>query len=75
MPNMEELIGKISGEITKQRGEIWMSKIDLVYAYGQVRDRTTREHEHKHHTKNKHRRKKRKNYLKNIRTYSKTITR
>ena len=37
MPNMEELIGKISGEITKQRGEIWMSKIDLVYAYGHAK--------------------------------------
>ena len=29
MPNMEELISKISAEITKSNGEIWMSKIDL----------------------------------------------
>ena len=36
MPNMEELISKISAEITKNNGEIWMSKIDLDYAYGQV---------------------------------------
>ena len=36
MPKMEELISKISAEITKNNGEIWMSKIDLDYAYGQV---------------------------------------
>ena len=35
MPNMEELISKISAEITKNNGEIWMSKMDLDYAYGQ----------------------------------------
>ena len=34
MPNMEELISKISAEITKSDGDIWMSKIDLDYAYG-----------------------------------------
>ena len=37
MPNMEELISKISAEITKSNGEIWMSKIDLNYAYGQAK--------------------------------------
>ena len=37
MPNMEELVSKISAEITKSNGEIWMSKIDLDYAYGQAR--------------------------------------
>ena len=31
MPNMEELISKISAEITKNDGDIWMSKIDLDY--------------------------------------------
>ena len=36
MPNMEELISKSSAEITKSNGEIWMSKIDLYYAYGQA---------------------------------------
>ena len=30
---MEELISKISAEITKNNDEIWMSKIDLDYAY------------------------------------------
>ena len=34
--NMEELISKISAEITKSNGEIWMSKIDLDCAYGQA---------------------------------------
>ena len=37
MPNMEELISKISAEITNSNGEIWMSKIDLDYAYGQAK--------------------------------------
>ena len=37
MPNMEELISKISAKITKGNGEIWMSKIDLDYAYGQAK--------------------------------------
>ena len=31
---MEELISKISSTITKGDGEIWVSKIDLDYAYG-----------------------------------------
>ena len=34
---MEELISKISAKITNGEGEIWMSKIDLDYAYGQAR--------------------------------------
>ena len=34
MPNMEELISKILAEFTRSSGEIWMSKIDLDYAYG-----------------------------------------
>ena len=37
MPNMEELISKISAEITKSNGEIWMPKIDLDYAYVQAK--------------------------------------
>ena len=37
MPNMEELISKISAEITQSSGEIWMSKIDLDCAYGQAK--------------------------------------
>ena len=37
MPIMEELISKISAEITRNNGEIWMSKIDLDYAYGQAK--------------------------------------
>ena len=37
MPNIKELISKISAKITKNNGEIWMSKIDLDYAYGQAK--------------------------------------
>ena len=37
MPNMEELISKISAKFTKGDGDIWMSKIDLDYAYGQAK--------------------------------------
>ena len=37
MPNLEELISKISAEITKSNGDIWMSKNDLDYAYGQAK--------------------------------------
>ena len=37
MPNMEELISQISAKITQSNGEIWMSKVDLVYAYGQAK--------------------------------------
>ena len=36
MPNMEKLISIILAEITKNNGEIWMSKIDLDYAYEQA---------------------------------------
>ena len=35
--HVEELISKISAEITKNDVDIWMSKIDLVYAYGQAK--------------------------------------
>ena len=35
--NMVELISKISAKITKGDGAIWMSKIDLDYAYGQAK--------------------------------------
>ena len=37
MPNMEELISKISAKVTQSDGEIWMSKIDLDYAYGRAK--------------------------------------
>ena len=37
MPNMEELISKMSAKITKSNGEIWMSKIELDYAYRQAK--------------------------------------
>ena len=38
MPNMEELLNQISVEITKDRtNELMMSKIDLDYAYGQMK--------------------------------------
>ena len=37
IPNMEELISKISAKITINGGEIWMSKIDLDNAYGQAK--------------------------------------
>ena len=37
MPNMEEPISKIIAKITKSNGEVWMSKIDLDYAYGQAK--------------------------------------
>ena len=38
MPNMEELVNQISVEITKDRTkELMMSKIDLDYAYGQMK--------------------------------------
>ena len=37
MPIMEELISKYSTNITKNGGELWMSKIDLNYAYGQAK--------------------------------------
>ena len=37
MQNMDERISKISAKITKSNGEIWLSKIDLDYAYGQAK--------------------------------------
>ena len=37
MPNMGELISKISAKITKGEGEICMPKIDLDYADGQAK--------------------------------------
>ena len=37
MPNMKELISQISAKLTQSDGEIWMSKIDLNYAYGQAK--------------------------------------
>ena len=38
MPNMEELLNQISVEITRDRTkELNISKIDLDYAYGQMK--------------------------------------
>ena len=38
MPNMEELLNQISVEITRHRKlQLFMSKIDLDYAYGQMK--------------------------------------
>ena len=38
MPNMEELLNQISVEITRDRKlQLFMSKIDLDYAYGQMK--------------------------------------
>ena len=37
MLNVQELFRKISAEITISNGEIWMSKIDMDYAYGQAK--------------------------------------
>ena len=34
---MEKVISKISAKNTKGEGEVWMSKIDLDYAYGQAK--------------------------------------
>ena len=44
MPNMEELISRISRKITEeQEGEIWITKLDFDYAYGQIKlNETTR---------------------------------
>ena len=37
MPNMEELISRISGKIADGPAhEIWISQFDLDYAYGQI---------------------------------------
>ena len=38
MPNMEELLNQISVEITRDRTvQLFLSKIDLDYAYGQMK--------------------------------------
>ena len=37
MSHNGEMISKISAQITKNQGEIWMSKHDLDYAYGQAK--------------------------------------
>ena len=37
MPNIEEQISKVTAKITENDGGIWMSKIDLDYAYGQAK--------------------------------------
>ena len=38
MPNMEELLNQISSELSKNdRDPIWISVIDLDYAYGQMK--------------------------------------
>ena len=45
MPNMEELLNQFPVEITPDRtAQVFLSKIDLDYAYGQVRlsDETSR---------------------------------
>ena len=46
MPNMEDLINRISTEISKNdEDELWISKIDLDYAYGQLElDEETKKH-------------------------------
>ena len=44
MPNMEELISRISGKLSEEKaGEIHITKLDFDYAYGQLRlDEQTR---------------------------------
>ena len=38
MPNMEELISKISRKISEEKeGEIWLTKLDFDYAYGHIK--------------------------------------
>ena len=38
MPNMEELISRISRKISGEKeGEIWLTKLDFDYAYGQIK--------------------------------------
>ena len=38
MPNMEELISRISRKISaEEEGEIWLTKLDFDYAYGQIK--------------------------------------
>ena len=46
MPNMEDLINRISTEISKNdEDELWITKVDLDYAYGQMElDEETKKH-------------------------------
>ena len=38
MPNMEELISKTSRKLSEEKeGEIWLTKLDFDYAYGQIK--------------------------------------
>ena len=38
LPNMEELIPRISRKVSEeQKGEIWITKLDFDYAYGQIK--------------------------------------
>ena len=37
MPNMDELLNQISAELSKNDTPIWISIIDLDYAYGQMK--------------------------------------
>ena len=38
MPNMEEFISRISRKISKKQDrEIWITKLDFKYAYGQIK--------------------------------------
>ena len=38
MPNMEQLISRISRKISEEKeGEIWLTKLDFNYAYGQIK--------------------------------------
>ena len=36
MPNLDNLIDMIVGELEKREGEAWYSSVDMTYAYGQV---------------------------------------
>ena len=43
MPNMEELISRMSRKISEEEGEILATKLDFDYAYGQIKlDEKTR---------------------------------
>ena len=38
MPNMEKLLSRISRKIfLEKEGEIWLTKLDFAYAYGQIK--------------------------------------
>ena len=50
MPNMEELISRISRKISEQKeGEIWQTKLDFDYAYGQIKLDDETQPMHTHH--------------------------